>query len=483
MIKVLIADDERLTRAGLKKILTDRFSDLEVSEARNGQLALESILQNKPDIMITDIRMPVIDGIGLMNKVSQMDNPPKMIVLSGYGNFTYAQEAIRNGAISYILKPVDKKELFEVMNTVLAAVRKEKQAKNTVLLENIVETGRIPKKHSDCTIPFGKPYYCLLVGGPDYFLFYTEKLKDENCHLLEDSGTYLSILIEAGLAETIFSGGELYDCFVGVSSKSSSLADIKILKQQAFRISFCSLVTPDEKKVRVFRYTTNLSDGKFSTVSAQVDKILLQLGITDESVLSEKVNILFEQPDSRIYDETVQEKAAFLYCLYTVFVYEFIGRYNRYHEGDTYLQSKAMMIKSVLSFSTTEEWEHAIADYILYLNAILRRNSVSCPFVIKAVEYIKQNYVKDINMAIVANYVSVNYTYFSEKFKVSTGMNFNGYLKKIRIENSKRLLEKGCYKVYEVAARSGFSDVKHFIRIFKQETGLSPLRYKQKMNP
>ena len=89
---------------------------------------------------------------------------------------------------------------------------------------------------------------------------------------------------------------------------------------------------------------------------------------------------------------------------------------------------------------------------------------------------------KNINMAMVANQVSVNYTWFSEKFKEHTGVNFNEYLKRLRIEEAKSLLEKGCYKVYEVAERSGFSDVKYFMKIFREETGLSPTEWSNKHN-
>ena len=83
-------------------------------------------------------------------------------------------------------------------------------------------------------------------------------------------------------------------------------------------------------------------------------------------------------------------------------------------------------------------------------------------------------------MAMVANQVSVNYTWFSEKFKEHTGVNFNEYLKRLRIDEAKKLLEKGTYKVYEVAERCGFSDVKYFMKIFREETGMSPTEWSKK---
>ena len=85
-------------------------------------------------------------------------------------------------------------------------------------------------------------------------------------------------------------------------------------------------------------------------------------------------------------------------------------------------------------------------------------------------------------MAMVANHVSVNYTYFSEKFKEHTGINFNDYLKRVRIEEACRLLTDGFYKVYEVSTRCGFSDVKYFMRSFKELVGVTPGEYRRSRN-
>jgi two-component system response regulator YesN len=82
-------------------------------------------------------------------------------------------------------------------------------------------------------------------------------------------------------------------------------------------------------------------------------------------------------------------------------------------------------------------------------------------------------------MAMVANQVDTNYTWFSEKFKEHTGVNFNEYLKKLRIDEACKLLEKGCYKIYEVAERSGFGDAKYFMKTFKESTGVSPGEWKR----
>lgn len=98
----------------------------------------------------------------------------------------------------------------------------------------------------------------------------------------------------------------------------------------------------------------------------------------------------------------------------------------------------------------------------------------------RAVKYMEENYARDLNMAMVSNYVSLNYTYFSKIFKEYTGDNFVGYLKKIRISRAKELLESSHSKVYEIAEQVGFENTKLFTRVFKEKEGITPQEYRAK---
>ncbi len=133
MITIVLADDEKLIRAGLKKILLDTIDiPLEIIEAKNGEEALQACKEKKPEILITDIRMPVMDGVELMKNLSAIEEKqkPAIIVLSGYDDFSYAKAAIQSGALSYILKPVDKKELCSAVNSAIMNCLKEEKEQN-----------------------------------------------------------------------------------------------------------------------------------------------------------------------------------------------------------------------------------------------------------------------------------------------------------------------------------------------------------------
>lgn len=99
----------------------------------------------------------------------------------------------------------------------------------------------------------------------------------------------------------------------------------------------------------------------------------------------------------------------------------------------------------------------------------------------RAVQYIHENFNRDINMAMVSNYVSLNYSYFSQAFKEYTGYNFVDYLKKIRIEKAKELLENFDYKIYEVGEMVGYKNSKQFAKTFREMEGISPIEYRNRL--
>jgi two-component system response regulator YesN len=123
MIKILIADDEKNIRLGIIKILSESFDkEIEFHEAENGEEAMEKTKSLKPDILITDIRMPKMDGIELMRLLREMNATIPIVVLSGYDEFSYAQKAITYQAASYIVKPVDREELKSVLTKIIKSI-------------------------------------------------------------------------------------------------------------------------------------------------------------------------------------------------------------------------------------------------------------------------------------------------------------------------------------------------------------------------
>ncbi len=116
MLSVFIVDDEKLIRDGMKKLLKWESYGFQITgEASNGREALQLIQENIPDIVLTDLRMPAMDGLTLAATLAQQIPSVSIVVITGYDEFEYAKEAVRNGVFDYLLKPVSRQELLDTM--------------------------------------------------------------------------------------------------------------------------------------------------------------------------------------------------------------------------------------------------------------------------------------------------------------------------------------------------------------------------------
>ena len=137
-MRILVVDDDKIIRMGLTKILKRLFNQHQVvSDFQNGLLALEYLKENKIDLVITDIKMPIMTGTQLIERaVRELENPPIFIVLSGYDEFTYVRDTMKSGAFNYLLKPIKQDELKTVIEEVEARI-KENNKKEKILSKSI----------------------------------------------------------------------------------------------------------------------------------------------------------------------------------------------------------------------------------------------------------------------------------------------------------------------------------------------------------
>lgn len=137
-MRILVVDDDKIIRMGLTKILKRLFAQHEVvSDFQNGLVALEYLKENKIDLVITDIKMPIMTGVQLIeNAVCQLDNPPIFVVLSGYDEFTYVRDTMKSGAFNYLLKPIKQDDLKMLIEEVEVKI-KENGEKEKIINKSI----------------------------------------------------------------------------------------------------------------------------------------------------------------------------------------------------------------------------------------------------------------------------------------------------------------------------------------------------------
>lgn len=475
MITILIADDEKLIRAGIRKIIEKSLAiPVAILEAKNGEEALEICIDEKPDLIITDIRMPRMDGVELMHKISELPEKPAIIVLSGFDDFSYAKEAISCGAISYILKPVDTQELISAINNTIATVNQEEKKRNENIIKSIAEEGRLDSFDLPSGCNFDNGLCCIIAAGKKVLPAFQKALNNVSFYILEQKRDYISCVIPREAVYLLNTDMSLQHFTIGVSSFTNNLSGLRSLRTQAF-IAFLQGYFYDfpMRKKGIIYYDEDFSVSDYSIPDTQYKKCIARLDIAKAEEIKNSVDAVLD-----FQDFPNNKKGSLLYYCYNIFTENLFNRFLVESENDMYLQLKSIMIENIWQFESISEWINCIYDYTVYLSALLQKDTIEHPSIKKALSYMEKHFTENINMTIVANVVSVNYTWFSEKFKEHTGVNFNDYLKRMRIDEAKRLLEKGLYKTYEVAERSGFGDVKYFMKTFKTFTGMTPKEYK-----
>ena len=143
-VKLLICDDEKIIREGLASLDWNTRGIEVVGTAKNGEVAFELFQKMLPDIVISDIKMPTKDGIWLSEQIHKISPNTKIIFLTGYNDFEYAQSAINNGVCQYLLKPIDEFELYEIVDKLTKEIHLEQQkAEKEIELRKTVPFGSV----------------------------------------------------------------------------------------------------------------------------------------------------------------------------------------------------------------------------------------------------------------------------------------------------------------------------------------------------
>src|SRR5574344_1947494 len=352
MITIVVADDEKLIRAGLKKILTDSLGvPISVLEAKNGTEALAICKQEQPDIIITDIHMPQMDGVVLMKEISALPHHPAIIVLSGYDDFTYAKAAIQSGAVSYILKPVDKKELMSAVNEAVAVSKKEEQTRNERALRTIVEEGRVENGSNLANCNFSNGLYAVSISGSRCSETLAQTLQPVQYYILEQKKQFACIVIPREALYLLETDLSLSLYAIGVSTPSDTVSSLRILKHQSFSAllqSFFADGTSElmvERRSGIFFFNDKCGAIDFSFSDKQYEKCVDKLDIATAEEAQQSVEKLF------LFEEIAPSSCAeTLDYLYNKIVTNLFARFPGYTDTDVYLHLKSIMIENIWQY-------------------------------------------------------------------------------------------------------------------------------------
>lgn len=536
MLKMLIVEDEKWEREGLLDFLDWRSFGLEVADmAVDGIEGLEKAETIRPDIIITDIKMPGMDGISMSKKIKAAMPQVKIIILTGYDDFKLAREAISFKADAYILKPLEETEFIPVLQKVIEECRNEKAKSaredliNQQLAENLSlakaeflndllegrESGRsigpdefLMKLAGFGINPLNSNEFTIMIIqitdaaetrliGTDMVLSVAERILSKHLLFLlpfSKEGKFVCCLsnpsgeealfrpLIAELFQAIHNGTDLHTV-VGVGEPAASLTEISHSYTQAglaveFGIFWSSqdIIYFSEIDSLQRKFATHISE--YIIQSSQFSKQLIaavRLGNEERcfELLREMFQFIREnQGAGRDFIGNFLQSVIHELTLFLCTINKSFGS-SRLNKQSQELQ---------LSGSTSlQSLETGITEFIKNSLALIntKKSNPEEQIVQKVIQLIEERYMTDLGLQIIAREVFLSPNYLGNIFKKFTGKTFNDYLCERRMEKAKELLQSPNNKVGWVAAAVGIPNTSYFCTIFKQAFGMAPGEYQE----
>ncbi|MBP1964954.1 response regulator transcription factor [Paenibacillus aceris] len=514
-MKMLIVDDEIQIRTGLQQGIDWRSLGLqEVFIADNGVSALELYKQHVPEIVITDIRMPKMDGLTLIKSVREISSDCKFIILSGYSEFEYAKKALQYEVLDYELKPVNIKRLLTVVKKAIEKIKSEKsqislfdeylsdRLFHDVVNNDFKETPNVKDFFSQSLKwkPGSSFRICYLQIDENQENIYKKESKERLQQILKEEAKKIPGIIHSislknymlimNSENRVFElekwWNHLNDIFkcnfactisIGVSNEEE-LDCLPVLYQQALQAIQTKLYSGPSG----IHYFFELQRKEDRTFSYKLPEEEIWKGFQEPSFSVLKTCIgrefsVFQHERRFSRKELTEICKQYLHVAEQVIMQKFTA-ITKIFETDFASIEQLDQLDTLNDYRdfTIRVFE-GVYDKLQYVHQTSGTKGTKA-----ALKYIQNHFHEDISVKEVSDHIQQSPNYFSHKFKQEMSLSFTEYLNGIRIEEAIRLLKtEVTIPLYEISSKVGFQDYKYFTHVFKKMKGLSPSEYQKNM--
>jgi YesN/AraC family two-component response regulator len=484
-----------------------------VGVANGGKIALEMIERLAPDVVITDVKMPDIDGIELTKTVMEKKPNTYIIILSGHADFQFARDALRYGAYDYLLKPCKFREITNILEKINIEVDMKKNSNSN---QNELKTKLEYSKRENTK---GKLLNYLLndksidnieINIPrvriitfrynDYYinkdnineilkkLLFDKISSNHIVEILEYNNQFIIIINETcdmNLLIKLLSMVKLeltkkgsWIC-AGISDVYYSLDGLKEGYKESYSIlefllfnEIYEILQKSEIDSKYYNYISSFNDNFI-----EEDKIIKMLFIGNTNKLEKYLNQVIRKifSNNKVYN-TYEFKSRIKKMMIIV--------EKKLTQNDIDMRSIfnrsiecIFEIERINSYKQLLNW---VKNMLLTISNYIEEKKNQYPKPIQeAVKYIDSNYNKDISMKLIADIVFLNPSYFSELFKETIGIPFSDYITQLRIDKAKELLSTTHFTNYQIAEKVGFKNATYFNVVFKKIEGVTPKNYRK----
>lgn len=508
MMNVLIVDDQRNIRDGLQAMLHQFPMEIdEISCAANGIEALQILREQSIQLVITDIRMPDMDGLTLMGQTKEEQITVDYLIISGYSDFAYAQKAIALGAKGYLLKPVKREDLQSAVEHVMQEVRTRQALSQNMqhLSRRARETDRKELRMfmqgaatDETWIQHTEQYHSqlwrnyrlcllredLLINKPGVVSSHSmesiayEVYGKEGCICLQYR-PQLILAVDASISTEVLPSmlkEKQLAAIAVMTEPRHGLARLPDSYEQVMELYHHSYLFP-ERSCLLPSHITGLEQ-QWELPYEEIYPLFHLIGTQNSGKMTEGISRLFHKDVLQRYHIRYTQQL----CRAMVQMLEEYERVIRPYMGEEALDMECL--RNLFDYPGIRDYIQALQQQMLRLNQFYYE--FKCSYrntqdLNEAIRYIHENYHKPLDLAMVSNHVSLNYAYFSNLFKKNIGKGFAEYLRDVRLDKARKLLAETEHKIIEVSAMVGYESYKSFTRAFREVMGMQPTEYRQRM--
>ncbi|HYE83753.1 MAG TPA: response regulator [Clostridia bacterium] len=503
MTKVLIVDDESPIREWIKYCIDKTFNCVFSTElSSNGSDALEKFRSNHHDIVITDIKMPIMDGLALIENIRAISPNTHIMILTSHSDFEYARTAVKYQIYDYILKTeITEEYLTDTLNKYLDNIKTDPYHTETYINREAVMHKLIGTQINpdEITMDFLKKYniplldtalfsFAIRYNEPDSSFQNGLNLLNQNNEKIRnifgfcyEKNTFVfcaniistnSIMLQKQYLDDFIIGffHANNECSIGVSPILYGIKDLVRSINSAI----------DNLSLSFYRRNTIINNNSLCNIheiQSELNKLKLEvLGSVrnkDESAARTKLDSFLNYIRAREPHDINIVKSS---CLQLLEEITNIAFSSSEQENSNEVYNLKTKINSFRAFNELESYVNKT-----FSNAFSEKKTQYRSYtlaIMKAISYLEKNYQTITGLNEVANYVYLNPEYFSRLFKDETGVNFSNFLNDYKLDRSLELLVNTNLKVHEIAELVGYSSLSYYSKIFKKKYGTNPFNYR-----
>ena len=503
-MEILIVDDENIERKGIRMLLKREKIEANIREASNGTKALEMLQEQEADLLLTDIKMPFMDGLELTSICGQKYPKMKMVIFSGYGEFEYARKAMKSGVNNYILKPVDPEEFHKTMADVLKemeeeAMESEKREKNedfirehillSLIYGNTLQGEDVIMSHLPEGFIQGLTRMMLISFDHDFFGIKALNFDQDLSREIKEDYVFLNLdfqssilLFEEAVEDPREVAGQVVEQIKRICQENCYVAVSEPLvggggNFRALRAAYENLEQLMENRFYLLDDPVFIAGEEVETADLnEIDSDTLMKQIKQDIHLKDMVGL--REHYKKLCDKYrrntgfSQVYVKFVFSNLMKEIYDTLPKVNR-----------ECLTEDVDKLYKTTDFAE-VMDILDRGISLLEENfSINPQTEHREIETVKQyiyeHYDQELSTELLAEQVYLAPSYLSHIFKKETGQNLSKFIKALRMEKAKQMLEESHNKIVNISYAVGYPNVSYFCKSFREYYGVSPQKYRE----